>query len=335
MTSPCSSPTPPSSTSAPRPAACGRPPTTAPPGTCCSTTRTTPSRSATSRLPPTMPTSSGSAPARTTTARAARGATASTSPPTAARRGRTWGCATRSTSRASSSTRSITTWSTSPRSAACGARARSAASSRPPTAGSTWTKVLYVDADTGATELVQDPSNNKVIYAATYQRRRAGFGFNGGGPGSGIHKSSDAGRTWTKLTNGIPPGHLGRIGMDIYRKNPNILYAVIQHADRKRHLPLRRCRAVVAQDVERQPAADVLQPDPRRPDQRPARLCRRRPAAHLRRRRQDLHRERHAALGSSRVVDQSGQPESHHRRQRRRDRHELGQGQDRGRASTT
>ena len=95
--------------------------------------------------------------------------------------------------------------------------------------GLTWTKVLYVDADTGATELVQDPSNNKVIYAATYQRRRAGFGFNGGGPGSGIHKSSDAGRTWTKITNGIPPGNLGRIGMDIYRKNPNILYAVIQH----------------------------------------------------------------------------------------------------------
>lgn len=95
--------------------------------------------------------------------------------------------------------------------------------------GLTWTKVLYVDADTGATELVQDPANNKVIYAATYQRRRAGFGFNGGGPGSGIHKSTDAGRTWTKITNGIPPGHLGRIGMDIYRKNPNILYAVIQH----------------------------------------------------------------------------------------------------------
>ena len=68
-----------------------------------------------------------------------------------------------------------------------------------------------------------------MIYAATYQRRRAGWGFNGGGPGSGIHKSSDAGRTWTKLTNGIPPGNLGRIGMDIYRKNPNIIYAVIQH----------------------------------------------------------------------------------------------------------
>ena len=95
--------------------------------------------------------------------------------------------------------------------------------------GVTWTNVLFVNEDTGATELVQDPANNKVLYAATYQRRRATWGFNGGGPGSGIHKSSDAGRTWTKLTSGIPSGPLGRIGMDIYRANPNILYARIEH----------------------------------------------------------------------------------------------------------
>jgi photosystem II stability/assembly factor-like uncharacterized protein len=95
--------------------------------------------------------------------------------------------------------------------------------------GLTWNNVLFVDQDTGATELVQDPSNNKVLYAATYQRRRATWGFNGGGPGSAIWKSSDAGRTWAKLTNGIPSGPLGRIGLDVYRANPNILYARIQH----------------------------------------------------------------------------------------------------------
>jgi photosystem II stability/assembly factor-like uncharacterized protein len=95
--------------------------------------------------------------------------------------------------------------------------------------GLTWTRILHVDDDTGATELVMDPSNNKVLYAATYQRRRATFGFNGGGPGSGMWKSSDAGRTWTRLTNGVPPGPLGRIGMDVYRSNPNILYARIEH----------------------------------------------------------------------------------------------------------
>src|SRR5688500_1917769 len=94
--------------------------------------------------------------------------------------------------------------------------------------GLTWTNVLFVNDDTGATELVQDPSNNKVLYAATYQRRRATWGFNGGGPGSAIYKSSDAGRTWTKLTNGVPTGPLGRIGMDVYRANPNIVYARIE-----------------------------------------------------------------------------------------------------------
>ncbi len=95
--------------------------------------------------------------------------------------------------------------------------------------GLTWTNVLFVDENTGATELVMDPTNNKVIYAATYQRRRAPWGFNGGGPGSGMYKSSDAGRTWTKLTKGVPEGPLGRIGMDVYRANPNVLYARIEH----------------------------------------------------------------------------------------------------------
>jgi photosystem II stability/assembly factor-like uncharacterized protein len=96
--------------------------------------------------------------------------------------------------------------------------------------GLTWTRVLTTDENTGATELVMDPSNNKTLYAATYQRRRAVWSMNGGGPGSAIWKSTDAGRTWTKLTKGIPEGHLGRIGLDVYRKNPNVLYARIEHA---------------------------------------------------------------------------------------------------------
>jgi photosystem II stability/assembly factor-like uncharacterized protein len=96
--------------------------------------------------------------------------------------------------------------------------------------GQTWTNVLQTDENTGATELVMDPANNKVLYAATYQRRRATWGMNGGGPGSAIYKSTDAGKTWTKLTKGLPEGPMGRIGMDVYRKDPNIVYARIEHA---------------------------------------------------------------------------------------------------------
>jgi photosystem II stability/assembly factor-like uncharacterized protein len=95
--------------------------------------------------------------------------------------------------------------------------------------GLTWKRTLHVDDDTGATELVMDPLNNKTLYAATYQRRRAQWGMNGGGPGSAIWKSTDGGETWTKLETGIPSGPKGRIGLDIYRRNPNVLYARIEH----------------------------------------------------------------------------------------------------------
>src|SRR4029078_9037924 len=82
-------------------------------------------------------------------------------------------------------------------------------------AGRTWTKVLFVDDFTGATDLVMDPRDPKVLYAATYQRLRKAFGFNGGGPGSNIYKTTDAGATWKKLENGIPTGIKGPIAFYI------------------------------------------------------------------------------------------------------------------------
>ncbi len=96
--------------------------------------------------------------------------------------------------------------------------------------GRTWEKLLYVDEFTGATELVMDPSNPLVLYAGTYQRQRAPWGFNGGGPGSGIHKTTDGGRTWRRLAGGLPQGDIGRIGMDVYRADPRVLYARVEHA---------------------------------------------------------------------------------------------------------
>ena len=95
--------------------------------------------------------------------------------------------------------------------------------------GLTWTRALHVDDDTGATDLVMDPLNNKTLYAATYQRRRQQWGMNGGGPGSGIWKSTDAGQTWSKIETGLPSGPKGRIGLAIYRANPNVLYATVEH----------------------------------------------------------------------------------------------------------
>jgi photosystem II stability/assembly factor-like uncharacterized protein len=94
--------------------------------------------------------------------------------------------------------------------------------------GRSWKQVLKVDDDTGANDLVIDPSNSQILYASTYQRRRTACCMNGGGPGSGIWKSVDGGETWTRLIKGLPEGPLGRIGLDVYRRRPNTLYALIE-----------------------------------------------------------------------------------------------------------
>src|SRR5262245_2964691 len=95
--------------------------------------------------------------------------------------------------------------------------------------GKTWANVKFIDADTGFTDIVIDPIDAKTIYAASYQRRRTSWGFNGGGPGSAIWKTTDAGKTWTKLEgNGLPEGLFGRIGLDVARSNPNVVYAQIE-----------------------------------------------------------------------------------------------------------
>jgi len=94
--------------------------------------------------------------------------------------------------------------------------------------GRTWTKALYVDVNTGATDLVMDPSNPKVLYAAMYQRQRRAWGFNGGGPGSNIYKTVDGGVTWMKLTNGLPAGDKGRIALSLAASDPKVVYATVE-----------------------------------------------------------------------------------------------------------
>jgi photosystem II stability/assembly factor-like uncharacterized protein len=95
--------------------------------------------------------------------------------------------------------------------------------------GKTWANVKFIDEDTGFTDIAIDAVDSKTLYAASYQRRRTSWGFNGGGPGSGIWKTIDAGKTWKKLEgSGLPEGLLGRIGLDVSRSNPNILYAQME-----------------------------------------------------------------------------------------------------------
>jgi len=98
--------------------------------------------------------------------------------------------------------------------------------------GRSWQKVLYVDENTGAVDLVMDSSDPNTLYAATYQRQRRAWGFNGGGPGSGIYKTIDGGAHWNELEGGLPAGDKGRIGIAISESNPSVLNALIEHADR-------------------------------------------------------------------------------------------------------
>ena len=96
--------------------------------------------------------------------------------------------------------------------------------------GSTWKKVLFVDAKTGAADLTMDPSNPNRLLAAMWEHRRWPWFFNSGGPGSGLYLSIDAGETWKKLTSrdGLPEGNLGRIGLSFSRSRPNIVYALVE-----------------------------------------------------------------------------------------------------------
>ncbi|HEY3383612.1 MAG TPA: hypothetical protein VGK32_17745 [Vicinamibacterales bacterium] len=101
--------------------------------------------------------------------------------------------------------------------------------------GKTWTKSLDVkigDRAIGAVDIVMDSKKPETLYAATYDKERKPWTFNLAGPGSAIYKTIDAGKTWTKLTGGLPGGMVGRIGLDIYAKNPLILYANIENANK-------------------------------------------------------------------------------------------------------
>jgi BNR/Asp-box repeat. len=94
--------------------------------------------------------------------------------------------------------------------------------------GKTWKAVLTISPRTGVTDVAMDPTDPNIMYAAAFQRQRKAYSFVGGGPESGIYKSIDAGETWTKLTEGLPKGDIGRIGLDISRSQPRTIYATLE-----------------------------------------------------------------------------------------------------------
>jgi len=94
--------------------------------------------------------------------------------------------------------------------------------------GRTWKAVLTISPHTGVTDIVMDPMDPSIMYAAALQRQRKAYSFVGGGPESGIFKSTDGGDTWTKVTEGLPKRDIGRIGLAVSPSQPRTVYATLE-----------------------------------------------------------------------------------------------------------
>jgi photosystem II stability/assembly factor-like uncharacterized protein len=99
--------------------------------------------------------------------------------------------------------------------------------------GASWQRVLYVNENAGAVDLAMDPTNPRILYATFWRVRRSPSGFESGGPGSGLWKSTDGGDSWTELSRnqGMPKGTLGIIGVTVSPTNPDNLYAIVEAAE--------------------------------------------------------------------------------------------------------
>jgi photosystem II stability/assembly factor-like uncharacterized protein len=94
--------------------------------------------------------------------------------------------------------------------------------------GKEWKKTLGDDEWIGVTDILIDPRDPDLLYAATWQRHRNVAAYMGGGPGSGIHRSTDGGETWEKLSKGLPSQNMGKIGLAISQQQPDVIYAAIE-----------------------------------------------------------------------------------------------------------
>jgi photosystem II stability/assembly factor-like uncharacterized protein len=99
--------------------------------------------------------------------------------------------------------------------------------------GKSWEKVLYVNDHTGAVDLIINRREPDTLYAATYDCLRYPWRLQDGGPGTGVYKTTDGGTNWKRLEGGLPGGQIGRIGIDIYQKDPKTLYALVDNRNRR------------------------------------------------------------------------------------------------------
>jgi len=94
--------------------------------------------------------------------------------------------------------------------------------------GKTWKRTLEISEHTGIAEISIDPSNADILYASAHQRRRREWTYIGGGPESGLYKSTDGGETWREINSGLPKGEMGRIGIAVSPVDPNYVYAIVE-----------------------------------------------------------------------------------------------------------
>lgn len=97
--------------------------------------------------------------------------------------------------------------------------------------GKTWEKVLFIDENTGCADITINPEDPDVLYAGMWDFRRKAYTFRSGGPGSGLYKTTDGGKTWEKLKNGLPDSEMGRIAVAVSPVNTNMVYAVVEAAN--------------------------------------------------------------------------------------------------------